>query len=476
MNSRLPQLLSATLLAAFLALSACAKKAEAPATAPKSVAAGAAGAAAPLAVEVVKESERSRSFLAVNKHLELGGSLYGFVDVEGDVLKQVVGLREILGRVAAVQPDVAPYANQDYGALATTLGLTDVKAIGVSSVPVGGEFFRNRIFFYTGGERHGLLAGLGGKPAPFKHVALAPADAAFFAESELDLPVIYKTIRAVVAKVAGEPAGNQMETAIKKAGEDIALSVLDLIYGLKGRSAIVLRLDASKPLRLPGPPPALTLPGISLLVCIEGIAPVVETALAKSPALRRTDADGLRVFELKEALPLDGLKPVLVVDGSTFYLATTRAFYDECRAAKPAGLAQAPEFRAALARVGPEGNGLTYVSPRVSTALGDFMKLNPEFSPQFQPLLDMLGGQVPAMAEPLISVRTNLPDGVLVSSHWNRTLKQEVMLGSLASPVTIGLVAAMAIPAFQKVRASSQEKAVLNNLRMLAAAADQFYL
>jgi type IV pilus assembly protein PilA len=42
--------------------------------------------------------------------------------------------------------------------------------------------------------------------------------------------------------------------------------------------------------------------------------------------------------------------------------------------------------------------------------------------------------------------------------------------------VIIGLLAAMAIPAFQKVRASSQDKAVLNNARQLSGAADQYYL
>jgi type IV pilus assembly protein PilA len=42
--------------------------------------------------------------------------------------------------------------------------------------------------------------------------------------------------------------------------------------------------------------------------------------------------------------------------------------------------------------------------------------------------------------------------------------------------VIIGLLAAMAIPAFQKVRASSQDKAVLNNMRQLGAAADQYFL
>ena len=42
--------------------------------------------------------------------------------------------------------------------------------------------------------------------------------------------------------------------------------------------------------------------------------------------------------------------------------------------------------------------------------------------------------------------------------------------------VIIGLLAAMAIPAFQKVRAASQDKAVTNNLRQLSAAADQYFL
>ena len=42
--------------------------------------------------------------------------------------------------------------------------------------------------------------------------------------------------------------------------------------------------------------------------------------------------------------------------------------------------------------------------------------------------------------------------------------------------VIIGLLAAMAIPAFQKVRVSSQDKAVTNNMRQLGAAADQYFL
>ncbi len=42
--------------------------------------------------------------------------------------------------------------------------------------------------------------------------------------------------------------------------------------------------------------------------------------------------------------------------------------------------------------------------------------------------------------------------------------------------VVIGLLAAMAIPAFQRVRATSQDKSVLNNARQMAAAADAYFL
>src|SRR5471032_3069481 len=58
----------------------------------------------------------------------------------------------------------------------------------------------------------------------------------------------------------------------------------------------------------------------------------------------------------------------------------------------------------------------------------------------------------------------------------NKSTKGFTLVEIMIVVVIIGLLAAMAIPAFQKVRASSQDKAVLNNLRQLSAGADQFYL
>ena len=58
----------------------------------------------------------------------------------------------------------------------------------------------------------------------------------------------------------------------------------------------------------------------------------------------------------------------------------------------------------------------------------------------------------------------------------NRSNQAFTLVEIMIVVVIIGLLAAMAIPAFQKVRQASQDKAVLNNARQLSAAADQYYL
>lgn len=464
-------LIRLSLLVVTMALAACQKSADQPAA---SAAAASGKPAAAATVGLVEGGGRSAHFAAVNRHLELGGTLYGYVDVDGDVLKLAGELQKFIGELGKTEPAAGLVARQNLAEIATLIGLTDVKAMGASSVAEDDGYYRNRLFLYTGGERRGLLAALGGKPGPFRHLPLAPADTAFYAEAEMDLGVAYRTIKDVVTKVAGEPVGSQIEATLRRAGESAALSLLDLIYGLKGRTAVMLRVEPEKTLRLPGPN-GLVIPAFSAVVAIEGIGQIVEPALARSRDLKRSESGTARIFEPVRPTGVAGLQPAILVDGTTLYAATSLAFLGECRAAS-SGLAKTPEFQQALAKLGAEGNGLTYVSPRLFARAKDIEQLNPNLPPRDKSVLAFLLQQLPQSDRPLVAIRTNLDDGILVRSSLNRSMKQDVVALSIYNPVTVGLMAAMAIPAFQKTRDAAQEKAVLNNLRMLTAAADQHYL
>src|SRR5450759_1570651 len=58
----------------------------------------------------------------------------------------------------------------------------------------------------------------------------------------------------------------------------------------------------------------------------------------------------------------------------------------------------------------------------------------------------------------------------------NKSTKGFTLVEIMIVVVILGLLAAMALTAFQKVRQASQDKAVLNNARQLSAAADQYFL
>lgn len=436
-------------------------------------------AAGKSSTELVKDTERSRHFAAVNAQLELGGTMYGYVDVDGDVAKMAASIKGLLQNAGAVNPMAAQFVNQDYVALFGKLGLNDVKAFGISSVPEANGFYRNRTFFYTPEGRHGLLAGLGGKPGPFAHLSLAPANTDVYSESEIDLPAIYVTVKDVIGQVAGEPAKNQLDDVLQKAGQAAMISWLKLINATKGHVVTIVRFDADKTFRIPGPG-APAIPAVSFLLRIDGVASAIEDALKGSPLFTASDADGLHIYDLNLPLPLEGLKPILATEGSTLFVATTREFLAECRS-KKANLGDDPEFKKALAHVGTEGNGLTYVTPRVFSRLREIETLNPNLPPEAKSMLGSFMNQLPKIDQPLVTLRLNRPDGILVRSYWNRSLKQEVAMVAVYNPVTIGVVAAMAIPAFQKVRQASQERApqenvVQNNLRQFHAAGQLFCL
>lgn len=414
-------------------------------------------------VDLVPEAERSKHFAAVTSNLELGGTLYAYADVDGDALELADGVQAMVQQIAAAQPQVAQFARQDFKALFNELGLNDVKAFGISSVLQAGGIYRNRTFIYTPDGRHGLLAVFGGQPGRFVGQRLAPPDADFYSECEFDVSALYDTVKAVVARVSGPDAAASMEKKLKDAGAQSGYSMLDVIEGLKGRMIIIIRMEPTNTFTIAGPPKT-SIPAFSLFVSVDGIGQAVLGALEKDAKLSSSVSGSRHLFAHSSPFPVVGLQPVLAIEGKSFYVASSAAFLDECLN-RTAGLETNPQFAAGLAALGPEGNGLSWVSQRFFSRLGEISTMNPGAPPPMKRAFDMFARNLPAVSQPLLSVRSNLPDGILVRSDWNKSLKTDVAMFTIYNPVTVGLMAAMAIPAFQKVRANAQHKAAMNNSR-----------
>ena len=423
------------------------------------------------AVALVKTAERSAHFAAVTEHLELGGTLYGYVDIDGDMARLAVVLKNLADQAAAKQPTAKAFVPDDFAPFFTDLGLTDVKAIGFSSVAAEEGGFRNRVFFHTPGGRHGLLSGLGGAPAPFAVARLAPADADLVYETELDTPAACAAIRAVVARAAGEPAAKLMDAKLDENQPGMPFPARELINAAKGRFSLVLRIDDTKNFKAGAA--NFTVPAFDLAFRHERGGAKLAAALSEVAFLQREDrADGVTAFVAKEEVPVLGWRPEIMISGDAFTVVSRAGFLGP----DGAKLADDPAFRAALASLGEAGNGLTYVGPRLSARAARLAELNPGLPAEQELAIQRLLAMLPEAGSTLISVRQNLPEGILFRSKWNSSLKSGLVANPGVVVVGTGLVAAMAIPAYSKVRVVSQEKAVHNNLRQLAAARDQYFL
>ncbi len=446
---------------------------------------------------LVPEAERSAHFDAVNSNLDLGGTLYGYVDIDGDALDAADAVHAAIHQMALAQPQLARLEKQDLKALFTDLGLNDVRAIGLSSVRESNGNYRNRTFIYTPGGRHGVLAIFGGQPGKFEGARLAPPDADFYSESEFDIRALYETVKGVIAKVGGPEQAASFENSLKGAGGPAAFSALEIIRGLKGRLTIVIKVDPNVSFTLPTGANPLKIPGLFVFAKVTGIGAVLERSLENGAAFTASVDSGRHVFVPVKPSPIGGVQTVFATEGETLYFATSAGFLQECLS-RQKGLDSNPQFAAGLAALGPDGNGLTWVSPRFFEGIKQIPALNPNAPPQMMRAFDLLAANLPTPTQPLFSVRSNLPEGILVRSNWNRSLKADIVMFSIYNPVSVGLMTAMALPAFQKARQHnqvsapyvpssrpailpdqpqtvSQTAAITDNLNMLDQAAQRFY-
>ena len=434
------------------------------------------GALLPACLLAAPSPGESAHYRTVRERVGEGGQVFVYVDIDGYFTELGRELSTDLAAVAGDEPALAVW-KQDYAALATELGLAQLKAVGLSSRQLGPGRYANKIYLHLPEGRRGLLRVFGGAAHPFATAKLAPADADLFVEAEFDLAALYATVHQLVQRFDPEAAqrlpGADLVDPDKPAGAAVAAFLkaqgrLTTIVRLHGETALSPEFEFKHDLLV-----ALDIGGPQLLACLRD----------QYPQMRESKSAGGRTFyTFGEAADGPPGPLVVAVDGASFYFTTSAAFLEECLARKR-GLPEAPAFRAALAATATEGNSLVYASPRLFTSVHGLISSLPPFLRDDRTLdvvLRMLGKRLALIDAPAVSVTSNLPEGVLVQTVGPESLRESLPLLGLATPDLAGNILRFALPAHvadlqKRALIARNETAIRGNLAKISAAAQTYF-
>ena len=138
-------------------------------------------------------------FQEVSDQLDLGGVLYGYVSVDGDLSGLAKFVNSFMSGMKEFEKNVPEV---DVEALVKISGLDSISALGLSSIQTD-QGFRNKIYLHAPNGVSGLLSMFGNEAKPFEVLQLAPAGADFVVQQEIKLKTFYNEV--VLGVLGGSP-------------------------------------------------------------------------------------------------------------------------------------------------------------------------------------------------------------------------------------------------------------------------------
>jgi hypothetical protein len=412
-------------------------------------------------VEMVSEKDRSPHYVATARHLDLGGTMYLYADLDGDVERVTAFLAQVLDEIKKEDPD-PDLAKIDIPKLVGLLGFNHVQAVGLSSVQKG-ELFHNKGFVYHPQPKEGFMRLLGEKAKPFETPDWAPADADLVFEQDYNLHGAAQVIEAMMRSVAGEEA-DQILTELNQPIPKMRVTLRQIIEKLDSRVVGVVRVHEAQMIQLPGE--EMAFPYTELALGIDGLAFLFDDlveVLGAMPMVKVTAEQDFHSIQSAQALPgpLAVYEPVLAKDVKTgrVYLASSLKLLREF-VPGPQSLGKSKAFAQASQGLPKAGNGLTYVSDKFVGKLMAWLTQLGKQDEELKVMLRLLEAILPARDLALASCNGMLPDGMFFESISNTSHKTTILTMGYANPAVLGILAAIAIPAFINYRDRAAAAAV----------------
>lgn len=390
----------------------------------------------------------SPHFEEVAGHLHLGGEVYVYADVDGDLRQLTESVNELL---AQIEPEGEITPDQIRQLLNAT-GFANLQAFGLSSYE-DGAIFRNRAYLKFDGRREGLMTVAGGSPHPFEVVSLAPAGSDLVIEQDLYLKQGYGVLIETLAAFEPQMA-KEIERELAQSLPGLAVTGKDILKAADTKLMLIAKLDPNRRIDIRDISPAVSLPHVDFAMALDGYGFVVDQAADQYGQAGlfdvSRDKDTL-VLQLNIPAPpaLQGYKPVLARKGARLWLASTRAFLDATLGGE-AKLSSESRWSSASEGLAKEGNGVSYVSPEFFGVVRSIAKQLPSDEERAfgEAFIDYF---LPEGDQAIASVQVNGTDSFYFAS--NSTFSHKSTLGMLmyVNPLTLGVLSAVAIPAFAGV-------------------------
>jgi hypothetical protein len=428
-------------------------------------------------------SDKQR-FEEVADQLDLGGVLFGYVSVDGDLsgLAKFVnsfmsGMKEIDKGVSAHIPDV------DIEALMKISGLDSISALGLSSIQTN-QGFRNKVYLHAPNGVRGLLSMFGDEAKEFEVLQLAPSGTDFVVQQEVKLKTIYNEV--VLGAMGGSPEqggvmplgpqGMMMKMMVdgmmkQPMPPPFTFTGEKLIEDLDTNIMVIIDGDPSKmlPVELEGND--LNMPTIQGAVLIDNVGwlagdliKIFEAEMAKggkrvppfkvidnanweglklsieSESLSKRDRKEIKQFGLENAM-LAHHRP-----SGKLIVSSSKEFATGLFSQKPK-LASDPVFLAKTKGLPKQGTAISYLSPVLMTELRKFIKeaIEAENPPEKEykrddrfVALSMLDFVLPegALGEAMVTTVTD--DGLLSVGNSAYSHKSKILMGA-AVPTLVGV-------------------------------------
>jgi hypothetical protein len=465
-------------LAVAAILSGCQKQSESPSAPP-----------APAKPALV--SAEKTSFDEVTSKLNPGGNLYLYLSTE----QALSGLSEKMGSLsnfAGSMPNMPADNQQNIGKVITFVenfikdsGVEQISGLGMSSIArEPGLYFTKSVLHHYRGQDSGLIwSAFGRSGHPLPELDLLPDTTAMAFFSDLDVPLVWTNVQQEINQLDMPQVSASLAQWPAQFHKMTGLDFDAVLASLGGNYGIIFTLDKEKKISVPVGGQVLEIPSPAVVIVARVKSDIifdrVDQTMKNNPLVVRVEKPDLRMRTMNIPLPLPlDLHPSIARSGDYLLLGTSDAVVQEIVAVKSGqkkGFKASDEFKRLSQGMPESANNFSILTPAFGQLMtqiqGQILSQNKSMSPgQGAALRKMFAGNTNATA---YSVGVNGPEGWEGFANGNQNIQALIVPAIVGSA---GMLAAIAIPNFVKARGTAQYNTIINNLRLLDAAKQQWTL